>query len=126
MPSKARKIQLQNLIEEQKRDAQRHHVFSEKITPQKPPLPYGLTLTEYYHLMLTPSTLTIEEIAGIGKITPTCVSKHRRNAYRKLGPEMYQHWEKVCELFKTHTIFNLPAEGSPLGDSESGEEDPIL
>ncbi len=127
MPIKEKntKAKLTALIAEQAKDAGSTCIFPERIKPQKPPLPFNLTPTQYFHLILTESALTIVQIAEICNVTPDCVSLHRWNAYRKLGPEMLAQWKKVSQLFKTHSIFCLPASGSPPSVSESGELDQL-
>lgn len=113
MPSKARlkRNKILNLAKEQAQD--RGYVYSEKIRPGKLQLPYDLTPTEYFHLVLSQSALTLEEIAAICKVTPETVTTARWRAYKKIGPEMRQHWQKICKIYKNHSLFRLPANDAP-------------
>lgn len=115
MPTKERidQRELQALIREQAKDRESTYVFPEKVTPQKQGLSFGLTLAEYIHLLLDMGILTRRQIAHVLGVSPSCVSQHRWNAYRKLGPEMTATFKKICKVIKTLDISLIPAPGSP-------------
>lgn len=116
MPTKAKlaKAKLAALIAEQARDAQSTCVFPEKITPQKAERPSSITPSEYIHLILELGELNREQIAEAMSITPACISQHRWNAYKKLGPKAASQWKKVCKTFKAlHLSFLTVSESDP-------------
>ena len=127
MPTKAKlaKAKLASLIAEQARDAQSTCVFPEKITPQKPERPSFITPSEYIQLILELGELNREQIAGAMGITPACISQHRWNAYKKLGPKGAAQWKKVCKTFKAHHLSFLTASESDSQMEQSDDYAPL-
>jgi hypothetical protein len=128
MPTKAKiaKAKLAALIAEQFRDAKSTCVFPERITPKKAERPSCITPSEYAQLLLELGKLSRDQIAGIMGITSACVSQHRWNAHKKLGPKFSAQWKKVCKTFKAVHLSFLPTLDSPLASQGGGgEEDPF-
>ncbi len=130
MPSKARiqKLQLQSLIGEQKRDAERHHVFSEKITPRKPDS-FGEYLTPRQEAILRLSFkgMCRRKIAQAFRISPATVTTLRKDALKRLPSRVQAALSKNHqERLKSEDFSEVPALRSPLTFDEDGEEDSVF
>ena len=124
MKEKIAKAQLAELTAEQASDAASTCVFPERITPLKPERPSSITEREYIQLLLELGVLTCEQIARLMGTSAECVSQHRSNAHKKLGPEFSVKWKKFCQTFKTlHPSLFSSSESLPPPSNDGDEEE---
>ena len=125
MPTKERvaKAQLAALIAEQAKDAGHPCVFPETITPGSNAIFTELTPSEKGCLALR-LVMSRRETAKFLEVKPSCVTRHLKNAFKKLPPRRRQTWKGLYKSLKGQDIFSIPALNTPLAFEDSGEEEP--
>ena len=122
MPTKEKiaKAKLAALIAEQAKDAESGCILPERITPRKKKhsRPSCLTNKEYGHLLLELGAMTLKDAAKFGSVDAECVSKHRWNLHKKLGPEFVEKWKKISTLIQDVLHSHLTSVESPSSSQE--------